>query len=192
MLAAATAAVALDLPFEGIEAGVRALTLVPGRMQTVSTPGDDVTVIVDSAHTDDALRSLLAAVRPLARRIVTVFGCGGDRDPTKRPLMGVVATRLSDAVILTSDNPRSEDPDAIIEDIERGIRRLGHAASRAGGSGCGDCPRDRRCGARGHGGHRREGTRAIPGDRIAGVAFRRRGRGPVRHSPRGAPGLQTG
>ena len=124
VLAAATAAVALDLPFEGIEAGVRALAVVPGRMQTVSGPGDDVTVIVDSAHTDDALRGLLEAVRPLAAgRVVVVFGCGGDRDATKRPLMGVVATRLSDAVILTSDNPRSEDPDAIIEDIERGMGR---------------------------------------------------------------------
>lgn len=124
LLAAAAAAMALDLPFEGIEAGVRALTTVPGRMQTVSSSGDDVTVIVDSAHTDDALRSLLEAVRPLAaERVVTVFGCGGDRDATKRPLMGLVATRLSDRVILTSDNPRSEDPDAIIEDIERGIGR---------------------------------------------------------------------
>ena len=122
LLAAAATAVALDLPSSAIESGVRALALVPGRMQTVSSPGDDVTVIVDSAHTDDALRGLLEAARPLAReRIVTVFGCGGDRDATKRPLMGVVATRLSDAVILTSDNPRSEDPDAIIEDIERGI-----------------------------------------------------------------------
>ena len=124
VLAATAAAVALDLPFEGIEAGVRALAVVPGRMQTVSGPGDDVTVIVDSAHTDDALRSLLEAVRQLAaRRIVTVFGCGGDRDATKRPLMGLVATRLSDAVILTSDNPRSEDPNAILEDIERGLAR---------------------------------------------------------------------
>jgi UDP-N-acetylmuramoyl-L-alanyl-D-glutamate--2,6-diaminopimelate ligase len=123
VLAAATAAVALDLPFEGIEAGVRELTTVPGRMQTVSSTGDDLMVIVDSAHTDDALRSLLEAVRSLAaRRVVTVFGCGGDRDATKRPLMGVVSTRLSDRVILTSDNPRSEDPDAIIDDIERGIR----------------------------------------------------------------------
>ena len=122
VLAAAAAAVALDLPLDGIEAGVRALATVPGRMQTVSFHGDDVTVIVDSAHTDDALRNLLEAVRSLAqRRVVTVFGCGGDRDATKRPLMGVVATRLSDRVILTSDNPRSEDPDRIIEDIERGI-----------------------------------------------------------------------
>ena len=123
VLAAAAAAVALELPLEGIEAGVRALATVPGRMQMVSSPADDVTVVVDSAHTDDALRNLLEAVRALAaRRVVTVFGCGGDRDATKRPLMGVVATRLSDRVILTSDNPRSEDPDRIIEDIERGIR----------------------------------------------------------------------
>ena len=122
VLAAAATGVALDLPFSGIAAGVRALAVVPGRMQVVSSRADDVTVIVDSAHTDDALRGLLEAVRQFAEgRIVTVFGCGGDRDATKRPLMGVVATRLSDAVVLTSDNPRSEDPKAIIDDIERGI-----------------------------------------------------------------------
>ena len=124
VLASAATGVALDLPFSGIAAGVRALVVVPGRMQTVSSHADDVTVIVDSAHTDDALRGLLETVRQFAKgRIVTVFGCGGDRDATKRPLMGVVATRLSDAVVLTSDNPRSEDPHAIIEDIERGISR---------------------------------------------------------------------
>ena len=124
VLAAAAAGVALDVPFAGIAAGVRALTVVPGRMQTVSSEDDEVTVIVDSAHTDDALRGVLETVRQFARRrIVTVFGCGGDRDATKRPLMGVVATRLSDAVILTSDNPRSEDPQAIIDDIERGLGR---------------------------------------------------------------------
>ena len=124
LLAAAATAVALDLPFSGIEAGVRALAVVPGRMQTVSSDADDVTVVVDSAHTDDALRGLLDAVRlRAAGRVVTVFGCGGDRDAVKRPLMGVVATRLSDAVVLTSDNPRSEDPHAIIRDVERGINR---------------------------------------------------------------------
>lgn len=124
VLAAAAAAVALDLPFDDIAAGVRALAVVPGRMQKVSSPADDVTVIVDSAHTDDALRGLLEAVRQFAgRRIVTVFGCGGDRDVAKRPLMGVVATRLSDMVVLTSDNPRSEDPGEIIAGIRRGIPR---------------------------------------------------------------------
>ena len=122
ILAASAAAIALDLPFSAIEAGVTALEHVPGRFQLVSESRDDVRVIVDYAHTDDALKNLLETARPLAAgRLITVFGCGGDRDRTKRPLMGAVAARLSDLVIVTSDNPRSEDPTRIIEEIRRGI-----------------------------------------------------------------------
>lgn len=122
LLAAAATAVALDLPRDAIEAGLRTVDGVPGRMERVSSADDDITVIVDFAHTDDALRRLLQAVRPLAGgRLITVFGCGGDRDATKRPLMGAVAARLSDRVVVTSDNPRSEDPLAIIRAIETGV-----------------------------------------------------------------------
>ena len=122
ILAAAATAMALDLPFSAIEAGITAVEHVPGRFQVVSDPADNVKVIVDYAHTDDALKNLLETARPLAaNRVVTVFGCGGDRDRTKRPLMGAVAARLSDFVIVTSDNPRSEDPLAIIEEIRRGL-----------------------------------------------------------------------
>jgi UDP-N-acetylmuramoyl-L-alanyl-D-glutamate--2,6-diaminopimelate ligase len=122
ILAAAAAAMALDLPFSAIEAGISRLDSVPGRFQVVSAAADDVRVIVDYAHTDDALKNLLETARPLAGgRVVTVFGCGGDRDRTKRPLMGAVAARLSDLVIVTSDNPRSEDPERIMEEIRRGI-----------------------------------------------------------------------
>jgi UDP-N-acetylmuramoyl-L-alanyl-D-glutamate--2,6-diaminopimelate ligase len=122
ILAAVAAATALDLPFDAIEAGVNQLSNVPGRFQVVSGPADDVRVVVDYAHTDDALKNLLETARPLASgRVITVFGCGGDRDRSKRPLMGAVAARLSDLVIVTSDNPRSEQPDSIIEDIKRGI-----------------------------------------------------------------------
>jgi UDP-N-acetylmuramoyl-L-alanyl-D-glutamate--2,6-diaminopimelate ligase len=122
ILAAVATATALGLSFDAIERGVRALEGVPGRFQIVSSGRDGITVVVDYAHTDDALRNLLETARPLARgRLITVFGCGGDRDRTKRPLMGAVAGRLSDVIIITSDNPRSEDPVRIIEEIQRGI-----------------------------------------------------------------------
>jgi UDP-N-acetylmuramoyl-L-alanyl-D-glutamate--2,6-diaminopimelate ligase len=141
LLAAVATGVALDLPAAAIEAGLAGVASVPGRLQIVSAPGDDVTVIVDYAHTDDALKNVLEAVRPIATaRLITVFGCGGDRDRSKRPLMGAVAARLSDTVGLTSDNPRSEDPDRIIDEIELGMappqdrgRPAGGAASTTGG-----------------------------------------------------------
>jgi len=112
---------ALDVPIDAIEKGIRQLPGVPGRFEVASTRDDDVTVVVDYAHTDDALRNLLETARPLAgQRLITVFGAGGDRDRTKRPLMGMVAARLSDVVIITSDNTRGEDPMRIIEEVKRG------------------------------------------------------------------------
>ena len=126
-LAALGAGLALGLAPDAMQRGIASLRGVPGRMERVSA-GQDFTVLVDYAHTDDALKNLLEAVRGLKpRRVVTVFGCGGDRDRSKRPLMGAVAARLSDVVVLTSDNPRSEPPEAILEEIRRGI-----PASRAG------------------------------------------------------------
>ena len=121
ILAAVAATAALDVPIDAIETGIRQLSGVPGRFQLASTAADDITVIVDYAHTDDALRNLLETARPMAaRRLITVFGAGGDRDRTKRPLMGMVAARLSDVVVITSDNPRSEDPIRIIDEVKRG------------------------------------------------------------------------
>jgi UDP-N-acetylmuramoyl-L-alanyl-D-glutamate--2,6-diaminopimelate ligase len=127
ILAALTAGLALGLPEDVLRRGLGSLRGVPGRLERVQA-GQDFTVLVDYAHTDDALKNVLETVRELRpRRLITVFGCGGDRDRTKRPLMGAVASRLSDVVILTSDNPRSEPPEAILEEIRRGVPQ-----SRAG------------------------------------------------------------
>jgi UDP-N-acetylmuramoyl-L-alanyl-D-glutamate--2,6-diaminopimelate ligase len=121
ILAAVGTTAALGVPLEAIEQGLATLPGVPGRFELASDPADDVTVVVDYAHTDDALRNLLETARSMAtHRVITVFGAGGDRDRTKRPLMGMVAARLSDVVVLTSDNPRSEDPERIIEEVKRG------------------------------------------------------------------------
>jgi UDP-N-acetylmuramyl-tripeptide synthetase len=132
ILAATATAISIDVPISAVESGVSSLSGVPGRFEVVSGSADDITVVVDYAHTDDALRNLLETARPLsAKRLITVFGCGGDRDRSKRPLMGMVAARLSDVVMITSDNPRSEDPARIIEEIERGIPAGSQAPSRA-------------------------------------------------------------
>jgi UDP-N-acetylmuramoyl-L-alanyl-D-glutamate--2,6-diaminopimelate ligase len=124
ILAAVGAGVALDLSREVVATGVAQLSAVPGRFERIDQ-GQPFLVIVDYAHTDDALRNLLATAKELnpEGRIITLFGCGGDRDRTKRPLMGEAAGRASDIVVLTSDNPRSEDPLLIINDAIVGAQR---------------------------------------------------------------------
>ena len=127
LLAAAATALALGFGVEQVERGLAALHSVPGRFEQVQA-GQPFLVVVDYAHTDDALRNLLTTARELVSRrgrVITVFGCGGDRDSTKRPLMGEVAGSFSDLVVLTSDNPRSEDPDSIINDALVGVGKAG-------------------------------------------------------------------
>jgi UDP-N-acetylmuramoyl-L-alanyl-D-glutamate--2,6-diaminopimelate ligase len=131
VLAALGAGLALGVSPEEARRGIASLSGVPGRLERVEA-GQDFAVIVDYAHTDDALKNLLETLRELQpRRLITVFGCGGDRDRTKRPLMGAVASRLSDLVIVTSDNPRSEPPESILEEILRGIPKTGAARTEA-------------------------------------------------------------
>ncbi len=97
---------------------------VKGRVEVVRTPGKDYTVLIDYAHTPDGLENVLSSVKGYCQgRLIAVFGCGGDRDPRKRPIMGKIAVKLADYVIITSDNPRTEDPTQIIEDILKGIPR---------------------------------------------------------------------
>jgi UDP-N-acetylmuramoyl-L-alanyl-D-glutamate--2,6-diaminopimelate ligase len=128
LLAAFTAAHARGIAFSDLVAAVPTLKPVPGRFQPVDA-GQPFTVIVDYAHTDDALRNLTALARQMTaesgKRVITVFGCGGDRDRTKRPKMGKAAGAGSDYVVATSDNPRSEDPLAILAEIEPGLKSTG-------------------------------------------------------------------
>jgi UDP-N-acetylmuramoyl-L-alanyl-D-glutamate--2,6-diaminopimelate ligase len=122
-LAAATVAIGQGIPLEIIKEGIEGVQNIPGRFEVIDE-GQPFTVIVDFAHTDDSLKRVIEASRQLEpRRIITVFGCGGDRDRGKRPLMGEIAVKKSDYVIVTSDNPRSEDPDKITLDIEVGIKQ---------------------------------------------------------------------
>jgi UDP-N-acetylmuramoyl-L-alanyl-D-glutamate--2,6-diaminopimelate ligase len=123
ILAASAAALGMGIAPETIARGIAQCPAVPGRFERVDQ-GQPFLVVVDYAHTDDALRNTIGVARGLSpKRIITVFGCGGDRDRTKRPLMGSAAAELSDLVVLTSDNPRSEDPLAIMNDALVGIRR---------------------------------------------------------------------
>lgn len=124
ILAAIGAAQALEIPSEVIENGIRRLENVSGRFQRV-VAGQPFLVIVDYAHTDDALENLIKTARELnpKSRVILVFGCGGGKDRTKRPVMGEVSGRLSDLTILTNDNPRQEDPLKIISDIVVGLQK---------------------------------------------------------------------
>jgi UDP-N-acetylmuramoyl-L-alanyl-D-glutamate--2,6-diaminopimelate ligase len=124
ILAACGAALSYGIAPEVVARGIAALPAVPGRFERVDE-GQPFVVAVDYAHTDDALRNTIAVARSLnPKRVITLFGCGGDRDRTKRPLMGRAAAEGSDLVVLTSDNPRSEDPLAIMNDALVGIRRV--------------------------------------------------------------------
>jgi UDP-N-acetylmuramoyl-L-alanyl-D-glutamate--2,6-diaminopimelate ligase len=120
-LAAAGLCITAGLDLHSIAQGLASLTSIPGRLERIDGP-DDIMILIDYAHTDDALYHVLATLRPLCRgRLVTVFGCGGDRDRTKRPRMAAAAQAFSDKVLLTSDNPRTEPPQQIIDDILQGF-----------------------------------------------------------------------
>ena len=126
-LAALGAAVALGLDLDGAAAALETAEQVPGRFQSVHA-GQPFAAIVDYAHTPDSLENVLVAARPLtAGRLVVVFGCGGDRDSDKRPLMGKLGAELADLAIITSDNPRSEDPAAILDQILEGTKAVADA-----------------------------------------------------------------
>jgi UDP-N-acetylmuramoyl-L-alanyl-D-glutamate--2,6-diaminopimelate ligase len=123
LLAAIAWALKEKIPQEAIQSAIGQFESVPGRLQRIEGAGG-VSVFVDYAHTEDALKNVLQSFSQLPhRRIITVFGCGGERDKTKRPKMGAVVTKLSDHAIITNDNPRSEDPERIIADIREGIKK---------------------------------------------------------------------
>ena len=123
ILAATATALGCGIAADKIQAGIQSLASVPGRFERIDG-GQPFLVVVDYAHTDDALRNVLATARELARgKLIVVFGCGGDRDRTKRPLMGEAAGSLADLAVLTSDNPRSEDPLLIMNDALVGLQR---------------------------------------------------------------------
>ena len=117
------AALALEIPLPAIADALRTAQSVKGRVEVVPTPGKDYTVLIDYSHTPDSLENILKAVRGFCRgRVIAVFGCGGDRDPFKRPVMGRIAAQLADLSIVTSDNPRTEDPYKILRQILAGMQ----------------------------------------------------------------------
>ncbi len=122
-MGAAVCLIELGFDFRTVVEKLACCTGVPGRMEVV--PADKpYTILIDYAHTPDGLENVISCVREITQgKVITVFGCGGDRDKTKRPLMGKIATRLSDVTVITSDNPRSEDPDEIIKDIVAGVSK---------------------------------------------------------------------
>ena len=133
MLAATGAALSLGLKTGAVAAGIERLDGVPGRLERIRN-ARGLSLVVDYAHTPDALQKALETVRPLVHgRLITVFGCGGDRDRGKRPEMGALAGRLSDLAVVTSDNPRTEDPLEIIAQVEEGVRASGLAPVHNGG-----------------------------------------------------------
>ena len=114
----------LGISEEACAAALAKVQGVKGRIEVVPTPGKEYTVLIDYAHTPDGLENVLRSVRDFCRgRIIALFGCGGDRDPIKRPIMGEIGVKLSDLAIITSDNPRTENPMAIIEDILKGVKQ---------------------------------------------------------------------
>jgi UDP-N-acetylmuramoyl-L-alanyl-D-glutamate--2,6-diaminopimelate ligase len=119
-------AVSLGISLEKAAAALADAPGVKGRVEVVPTPGTDYTVLIDYAHTPDGLENVLSSVRGFCTgRMIAVFGCGGDRDRTKRPIMGKIGAELADIAIITSDNPRTEDPEAIIRDITPGADEAG-------------------------------------------------------------------
>ena len=185
LLVAVGLAVGLEIAPAAIATGVASCPQVPGRVERVDDGRPDTpTVLVDYAHTPDAVDKLLRTVRPMARgRLITVFGCGGDRDRTKRAPMAEAVARWSDRAIATSDNPRSEAPEAILEDVvvglappparrarrDRSDRRQFRVPRRSPGR---DRARAAHRAPNGHRGDRRQGSRGLPDHRARATALR--------------------
>mgnify|MGYP002624620595 CR=1 FL=1 len=121
-LGVACLSISMGIPVETVVEGIEAMDRVPGRVENIDTEGRDFSIVLDYCHKPEALKNVLEMLKGYARgRVICVFGCGGNRDCTKRPKMGKIAQSLADKIIVTSDNPRSEDPQQIITDILSGL-----------------------------------------------------------------------